>query len=161
MLKIGEVSRLSGVSIEALRFYENGGLLDKPARTHSGYRVYGEDVLDRLAFIKRAQALGLSLDEIKRIIDRADMGIDTSDEVRELVRRRVEELDGRLREMRQYRRELKATLEGWNKLGRVQGHVCGLIEMSTLEYTRPGRTEGLKKTPRSLGRNVEADGYKF
>src|SRR3954447_19246898 len=67
-LKIGEVSKLSGIGIEALRFYEKGGLLDRPSRTESGYRVYGPEVLDRLAFIKRAQLLGFTLDEIKQII---------------------------------------------------------------------------------------------
>ena len=56
MLKIGEVSKRSGIGIEALRFYERGGLLDSPARTFSGYRVYGEEVLERLEFIKRADA---------------------------------------------------------------------------------------------------------
>ena len=58
MLKIGDVSKLSGIGIEALRFYEKSGLLDKPARTFSGYRMYSRDILDRLSFIKQAQALG-------------------------------------------------------------------------------------------------------
>jgi MerR family transcriptional regulator, copper efflux regulator len=54
-LKIGEVSERSGVGIETLRFYERSGLLDSPARTASGYRLYDAAVLDRLEFIKRAQ----------------------------------------------------------------------------------------------------------
>ena len=55
-LKIGEVSRLSGIGIEALRFYEKSGLLDRPKRTQSGYRLYNESILDRLAFIKKSTA---------------------------------------------------------------------------------------------------------
>ncbi|MBA3767574.1 MAG: MerR family DNA-binding transcriptional regulator, partial [Acidobacteria bacterium] len=62
MLKIGDVSKQSGIGIEALRFYEKSGLLDKPSRTFSGYRVYEPEILERLAFIKRAQVLGFSLD---------------------------------------------------------------------------------------------------
>ncbi|HEX8772661.1 MAG TPA: MerR family transcriptional regulator [Pyrinomonadaceae bacterium] len=144
MLKIGEVSKRSGVGIEALRFYENAGLLNKAARTPAGYRLYDEEVIERLAFVKRAQSLGLSLEEIKRVIERAASGIDPCDEVRELVRRRLRELDLRLREMRRYRRELKSTLDGWNKLGQVEGKVCGLIEASQMENSARRRTEGLK-----------------
>jgi DNA-binding transcriptional MerR regulator len=134
MLKIGEVSKRSGVGIEALRFYEKGGLLDSPSRTFSGYRVYGEEVLERLAFIKRAQALGFSLDEIRRIIDDARKGESPCDEVRDIVRRRMAELDERLRELHRYRKELKATLEEWDEFGRAPGHICGLIEGTHVEH---------------------------
>jgi MerR family copper efflux transcriptional regulator len=134
MLKIGEVSRRSGVGVEALRFYEKGGLLDSPSRTFSGYRVYGEEVLERLAFIKRAQALGFSLDEIRRIIDDARKGESPCDEVREIVRRRMAELDERMRELRLYRKELAGTLEEWDEKGRAPGHICGLIEGSHVEH---------------------------
>jgi DNA-binding transcriptional MerR regulator len=130
MLKIGEVSKRSGVGVEALRFYEKGGLLDSPSRTYSGYRVYGEEVLERLAFIKRAQALGFSLDEIRRIIEDARKGESPCDEVREIVRRRLAELDERMRELRLYRKELAETLEEWDEKGHAPGHICGLIEGS-------------------------------
>lgn len=135
MLKIGEVSKRSGVGVEALRFYEKGGLLDSPSRTYSGYRVYGEEVLERLAFIKRAQSLGFSLDEIRRIIDDARKGESPCDEVREIVRRRLAELDERMREMRLYRKELAETLEEWDEKGRAPGHICGLIEGSHVGHT--------------------------
>ena len=149
MLKIGEVSKRSGVGIEALRFYERGGLLDSPSRTYGGYRVYGEDVLERLAFIKQAQALGFSLDEIRRIIDDARKGESPCDEVREIVRRRMEELDERLRELQRYRKELKATLEEWDEVGRAPGHICGLIEGSHVEHAEHHHgAEGLKRTKR-------------
>jgi DNA-binding transcriptional MerR regulator len=135
MLKIGDVSKRSGIGIEALRFYEKSGILEKPSRTYSGYRVYGEEVLERLAFIKRAQALGFSLDEIKRIIEDARKGESPCDEVREIVSRRLEELDERMREMRRYRKELAETLEEWNEVGRAPGHICGLIEGSHIEHS--------------------------
>ena len=128
MLKIGDVSKRSGIGIEALRFYEKSGLLEKPSRTASGYRVYGADVLERLAFIKQSQALGFSLDEIRRIIEDARTGKSPCAEVREIVRHRLEELDERMREMRRYRKELSDTLEEWDRKGHAPGHVCGLIE---------------------------------
>jgi DNA-binding transcriptional MerR regulator len=135
MLRIGEVSKRSGVGIEALRFYEKSGLLDKPSRTYGGYRVYGPEILDRLAFIKQGQALGFSLDEIRRIVDDARRGESPCDEVREIVSRRLEELDERMRELRRYRKELAETLEEWNKVGRAPGHICGLIESSHVEHS--------------------------
>ncbi len=134
MLKIGEVSKRSGIGIEALRFYEKSGLLDKPSRTYSGYRVYDSEVLERLAFIKQAQTLGFSLDEIKRVIEDARTGQSPCDEVREIVRRRLEELDERMREMRRYRKELAETLLEWDKVGRAPGHICGLIEGAEIEH---------------------------
>ena len=145
MLKIGDVSKRSGIGIEALRFYEKSGLLERPSRTFGGYRVYGEDVLDRLAFIKQAQALGFSLEEIRRIIEDARKGESPCEEVREIVRRRMEELDERLRELQRHRRELKATLEEWDKVGRAPGHICGLIEGSEVGHAHHDRTEGLKR----------------
>lgn len=148
MLKIGDVSKRSGVGVEALRFYEKGGLLDSPARTFGGYRVYGEEVLERLAFIKRAQALGFSLDEIKRIVDDARKGESPCEEVREIVRRRMEELDERLRELHRYRKELKHTLAEWDAVGRAPGHICGLIESSEVAHAAHDKAEGLRKKSR-------------
>jgi DNA-binding transcriptional MerR regulator len=135
LLKIGDVAKLSGIGIEALRFYEKSGLLERPARTESGYRMYGREVLERLAFIKQSQALGFSLDEIKQIIEDARKGKSPCAEVRAIVRHRLEELDERMREMRRYRKELSETLEEWDKKGHAPGHVCGLIEGSHVEHS--------------------------
>ena len=147
MLKIGDVSKRSGIGIEALRFYEKSGLLEKPSRTMSGYRVYDADVLERLAFIKQSQALGFSLDEIKQIIEDARKGKSPCDEVREIVRHRLEELDERMREMRRYRKELSQTLEEWDKKGQAPGHVCGLIEGSHVEHSS-ARQRAIKRVKR-------------
>ena len=133
MLKIGELSRCSGIGIEALRFYEKSGLLDKPERTDSGYRIYSVKVLDRLAFIKQAQALGFSLDEIKRIIDEKRAGQSPCADVRALVRLRLHKLDQRLQEMQRYRQELATTLSEWDKAGEAEGQICGLIEGTNIE----------------------------
>ncbi|HUQ34443.1 MAG TPA: MerR family DNA-binding protein [Pyrinomonadaceae bacterium] len=134
MLKIGDVARLSGTGIEALRFYEKSRLIEKPARTESGYRMYRRDVLDRLAFIKQSQTLGFSLDEIRSIVEDARTGKSPCAEVREIVRHRLEVLDERMREMRRYRKELAETLEEWDQKGQAPGHICGLIEGTHIEH---------------------------
>src|SRR5215469_16558015 len=123
-LKIGEVARLSGIGIESLRFYEKGGLLGRPGRTQSGYRVYNTTVLRRLDFIKRAQMLGFSLDEIKRIIVDKESGRSPCKEVREIVRQRLAELDERMKELRRHRRELGHALAKWEQTGELDGHIC-------------------------------------
>ena len=132
-LKIGEVSQASGIGIEALRFYERSGILGKPARTASGYRVYDQSVLERLAFVKKAQTLGFSLDEIRRIIAESKAGESPCAEVREIVRRRLSELDRHLRDLRRYRQELTATLAEWDEKGAADGAICGLIEGTEIE----------------------------
>ena len=137
ILKIGEVSQASGIGIETLRFYERSGLLGKPARSPSGYRLYDEGVIERLNFIRKAQTLGFSLDEIKQIIKDAAGGASPCDDVREIVRSRLGKLDERMREMRRYRKELARTLEEWDRVGRAPGHICGLIEATEMENSPP------------------------
>jgi DNA-binding transcriptional MerR regulator len=132
-LKIGEVSKRSGVGIEALRFYERQGLLGRPVRTESGYRLYDESVLEQLEFVKRAQALGFSLAEIARITAESRAGHSPCAEVREIVRERLRELDERLAELKRYRKDLAAALDDWDQAGDRPGHVCGLIEGSRVE----------------------------
>jgi MerR family transcriptional regulator, copper efflux regulator len=137
LLKIGEVAKASGVGIEALRFYERSGLLGRPSRTQSGYRLYDAEILTRLDFIKRAQVLGFSLQEIKQIITDKLAGRSPCREVREIVRQRLDELDDKMKEMRRYRRELGAALARWEETGELDGHVCGLIEGTEVEHTNP------------------------
>lgn len=144
MLKIGEVSKRSGIGIEALRFYEKSGLLDRPGRTYSGYRLYDESVLERLAFVKKAQILGFSLDEIKELINHKRKGESPCAEVREVVRVRLDELNERIAQMIQYRDELSAALTDWDEMGEADGHVCGLIEGSTIEHGVGHRKLGRK-----------------
>ncbi len=130
LLKIGEVSKQSGNGIETLRFYEKLGLLGRPARTSSGYRLYDSEALERLDFIKRAQVLGFSLAEIARIIAEKQAGQSPCAE----VRARLKELDERIKEMERYRKELAAALNEWERAGDKEGHVCGLIEGTTIKH---------------------------
>jgi DNA-binding transcriptional MerR regulator len=132
-LRIGDVARAAGVGVETLRFYERRGLLGRPARTESGYRTYDEKVLEQLAFIKRAQAVGFSLDEIGEILAESAEGRSPCRHVREAARRKLAELDRRLAELRRYRADLARTIDEWDERGEEEGHVCGLIEHSQLD----------------------------
>ena len=89
----------AGIGLETVRYYERIGLLEEPARTTSGYRVYGPEDLSRLMFIKRAKALGFSLEDIRELIAlKVDKGCDCGDIARRAeyrladVRQRIEGL---------------------------------------------------------------------
>jgi DNA-binding transcriptional MerR regulator len=101
--------------------------------------LYDEEALERLEFIKRAQVLGFSLAEIARVIAEKRAGQSPCAEVREIVRRRLQELDERLKEMQRYRKELAAALSEWDEAGDVEGHICGLIEGTKLEHSMPAQ----------------------
>jgi DNA-binding transcriptional MerR regulator len=138
-LKIGEVARRAGVGVETLRFYERSGLLDRPARAGSGYRLYDAEALKTLEFIKRAQALGFTLEEIKRIIAESRAGHRPCAEVRETVRRRLAELDDQMAQIRRYRNALAAALKQWDEKGFADGNFCGLIESAEIRAVKPQR----------------------
>ncbi len=89
---IGEAAKQAGARRKALRLYEAAGILPTPRRTAAEYRVYGEATLDLLAFIRRAQRLGFTLDEIKEIVSIRRAGRVPCPHVRDLVRRKTAEL---------------------------------------------------------------------
>src|SRR5260370_29609736 len=98
-LLIGEVAKRSGASRKALRLYEQVGILAAPRRTAKGYRVYRADTLDLLAFVRQAQRLGFTLEEIKKIVSVKQSGHAPRPHVRELVRRKVADLDRTLADL--------------------------------------------------------------
>ena len=137
------------VGIETLRFYEKARILDPPRRTESGYRLYDAGVLERIAFIKQAQLLGFTLEEIRQLIEHKKAGENPCSRVRQVVRRRLEELDEKLKQMRRYRNELAKNLEEWERIGEKKGHVCGLIESSKIEQGRENKRK-LNLTKRKI-----------
>ena len=70
-MTIGKLAKVAGVGVEAIRFYQRRGLMDVPY-VHTGYRMYGEQHVERLYFIKRAQAIGFSLEEIAELLQLND-----------------------------------------------------------------------------------------
>jgi MerR family transcriptional regulator, copper efflux regulator len=136
-LLIGEAAKQSGASRKALRLYEAAGILPVSRRTAAGYRVYSEATLDLLAFIRKAQRLAFTLEEIKEIVSIKREGRVPCLHVQDLVRRKTDELDRRLREMRQVRDDLRALLNGWRSTtGRAV--ICPHIER-TKKITKPRR----------------------
>ncbi|MGQ0608955.1 MAG: heavy metal-responsive transcriptional regulator [Chloroflexota bacterium] len=105
-MRIGELARRSGVPATALRYYEQLGLLPEPGRTESGYRVYDEEAADRLAFIRAAQAVGLTLAEVRQVLGVRDEGHAPCRVVTDLIEHRHAEVKTRIAELRRLEREL-------------------------------------------------------
>ena len=106
-MKIGELAEQAGTSVKTIRYYDRVGVLCPQQRSESGYRLYGEDALDRYRFVRAAQAVGLRLGEIRQIIALRDRGEAPCGFVVELIGRRASELDARIAELVALRDELR------------------------------------------------------
>jgi MerR family copper efflux transcriptional regulator len=110
-MRIGALAERAGISTKAIRYYERIGILTPPPRTASGYRAYDATALGRLGFVRAAQALGLTLGEIRQIIAFRDRGTAPCAHVSELLLRHAADLDARIRELQQLRGELQQLAE--------------------------------------------------
>lgn len=130
-MKIGEVAKQSGMTVEAVRFYERQGLLPRPPRTEAGYRVYAAADLRRLQIIRQAKRLGFSLQEIVRILRLRERGHCPCHEVIDTLEHHLCETEAQLQRLQIFRDEIASTLKQWKRNGtrEVPGEViCGLIE---------------------------------
>ena len=105
-LRVSDLAAEAGVSADTIRFYERKHLLVPPPRTASGYRQFDEDAVRRVRFIKGGQALGLRLFEIRELLDIQDKGACPCGHTKELVERRIGELDNEIQELQALRAEL-------------------------------------------------------
>lgn len=110
-LTIGDLATRCGVSRDTIRFYEREGLLPRPRRTPARYRVYSDEDAGRLLFIRQAQALGLTLDGIRELVQHERLR--TPGQCRRvagLLRERIATIDRRLAELKTFRRQLAQSL---------------------------------------------------
>ena len=108
-LTISALARSLGLSADTLRYYERLGLLPRAERTATGYRLYGEEVVERLSFICAAKRMGLRLADIKELLDVRDRGQCPCGHTRDLVERRLAEVEAEIQQ-----------------LSAVRGHLLGL-----------------------------------
>jgi DNA-binding transcriptional MerR regulator len=107
-MRIGELAERAGTSVKTIRYYDRIGVLRPEERNESGYRLYGEDALDRYRFVRAAQAVGLRLGEIREIIALRERGETPCAFVVDLIGRRAAELDARIVELAALRDELRS-----------------------------------------------------
>ncbi len=103
---IGKVAREAGVKVDTVRFYERRGVLPEPSRSRANYRLYAEDTVRRVRFVRRAQGLGFTLREIRSLLDlRANPGANCG-EVRRQALAKIEEIEEKIRSLRAMKKVL-------------------------------------------------------
>lgn len=141
LLKIGEVASNSGLSIKTVRYYEEIGLLSPTVvRSHTGYRLFSPRVVERLAFIKRAQALGLSLNEISEILRVHDQGQLPCGEVKHHLEEKVAAISQQIAALETLRSELQNLLSGWQEhppREQALDRICPNIQSHHLKLEKP------------------------
>lgn len=130
-MRIGELAAVTGVPAKTIRYYEQIHVLEPPARTPSGYRDYSPDAGNRLAFVRAAQAVGLTLGEIRSIVALRDRGQAPCGHVLDLITARAADLDRRIAELQRLRSELGRLAERARDLDPAEcdpRRVCHLID---------------------------------
>lgn len=113
-LRAGELARAAGVSTDTLRHYERKGVMPAPRRSPNGYREYPAESLARVLVVRRALAVGFTLDELAHILRARARGVAPCREVRDLAAAKLAGVNERLRELAAVRDELRATLADWD-----------------------------------------------
>lgn len=114
-LRIGQVAKATGLTVDAIRFYERERLLRRPPRTEGGFRLFQREDIQTLLFIQRAQELGFSLGDIRQLLYVAATEAPACSHVRDLLEQKLEAVQGKMRELRKLERRLKAALRKCNE----------------------------------------------
>ena len=130
-MKIGELAEASGLTARTIRFYELEGLLPRPPRTASGYRMYASGDLRRLGFVAKAKRVGLTLREIKEILLLNDRDEPTCGHVRTLLDEKLAEIDRAISDLRAIRTQVADIRGRAGELADCRpsgGLICSIIE---------------------------------
>ena len=140
-LRSGELARLAGVSTDTLRYYERKGLFPRPRRSANGYRQYPPETLDRIRLVRRALAVGFSVDELSRLLAERDRGKAPCRQVQALLQEKVTDLERQLADLEALRDELQEILSDWDvRLGQTEtGKQARLLDALTTDAGMGGR----------------------
>ena len=131
VMKIGELAKATGLTTKTIRFYELHRLLEEPERTESGYRIYGQVDVERLEFVKKAKRLGLSLEEIRDILQLHEQSEAPCVHVLALLDQKLDQVDAIMRDLDEFRQELtRLRAESQVRLEQLpeDARICGIIE---------------------------------
>lgn len=131
MIQIGKLGKKAGVSTRAVRYYDRIGLLGNTERSPSGYRLYGEEVVGFLEFVKKAQKVGFTLEEIKTIRKIRISGKKPCGYVKERAQKKVEQIEQKIRELEDLRKALLDIQKGSEPQEPLEDRsqsICPLIE---------------------------------
>ncbi len=105
-LTVGKLAIRGGVNVQTIRYYERSGLLPKPLRAASGYRLYADDTVRRLSFIKQAQHLGFSLGEIQELLSLRMQSGTTCGDIRQRARQKITAVDRKIEDLQRIKSAL-------------------------------------------------------
>jgi MerR family copper efflux transcriptional regulator len=132
-LTIGRLALLGGVNLETVRYYERKGLLAKPPRTASGYRLFPEDAARRLRFIKRAQEMGFSLREIKELLALRMRPGTSRAEIRTRATTKIADVDQKIQSLEAIKKALRTLTERCDGCGPLAA--CPILDSLDLGAT--------------------------
>lgn len=138
-LTVSKLAEQVGTSTDTLRYYERIGLLPMAERSPSGYRLYAGEAVETVNFIKRAQRLGLRLEDIRELLQIRERGLCPCGHTRQLLERRVEHLEDEMRAMAMLRDDIRQMLDGQPGAGNVSWQCSKELLQIT---SSPRRTKG-------------------
>ncbi len=131
-MQIGIVAKKIGLSVDAIRFYERNGLLPRPPRTEGGFRRYGENDVETLAFVRRVQGLGFKLSEIRGLLRLRGNRLQPCAPVQRRLQEKLADVERKLRDLHKLKHELKLALRSCNKELRKRDAHCPIFREKTL-----------------------------
>lgn len=134
-MQIGIVAKRIGLSVDAIRFYERNALLPRPPRTEGGFRQYGENDLETLAFIRRVQGLGFKLSEIRGLLNLRGSRLQPCAPVRQRLEEKLADLQRKLADLQKLERELRLALRSCNKELRKRNAHCPILRERSVGQT--------------------------
>jgi MerR family transcriptional regulator, mercuric resistance operon regulatory protein len=149
---IGEASRRTGCNIETIRYYERIGLVPKPERTASRYRVYARDDVQRLIFIRRARELGFTLDEIRALLRLAAAVADPCAAVRDVAAGHLGDVRAKIADLKKMERTLAKAVRRCERGERAGCPVIDTLSSGTIARSsgsrrrRADRTSGIARS---------------
>ena len=130
-MQIGVVAKKIGLSIDAIRFYERSALLPRPARTQGGFRQYGENDVETLAFIRRVQRLGFKLSEIRSLLNLRGSRLQPCAPVRRRLEEKLSDVRRKLADLHKLEHELRLALRSCNLELRKRDAHCPILRNKT------------------------------
>ena len=126
-MQIGIVAKRIGLTVDAIRFYERNGLLPRPPRTEGGFRRYGDNDVDTLAFIRRVQGLGFKLSEIRGLLRLRGNRLQPCAPVQRRLQEKLADVQQKLGDLHKLEHELRLALRGCNRELRKRNAHCPIL----------------------------------
>ena len=139
-MHIGELAKLTGKSVAALRYYEQVGLLPAAPRNESGYRDYSPETVERVRFIVHAQERGFSLRQIKNVLSLLARGETPCPSVAKAARKKIEHFDKRITQLKKRRALLMEAIHQWEAGSLPDAPFCPLLNVSQTQKMKKRRS---------------------